>query len=252
MRSGSARSRARSMGYWAAPGVAEHVAGDRLQQEPFHQPDGMACRDGAGDDGRERATVAACGSSPASRSAAMTVRMTAGWRSWSSISARAASLAATAVWWALRTSPPRGSPRPRPPPLYAQNDNSEPSARSPSALGPPTRTASMSAPDSASRLRRVTMQSACLGRAIWLDGDAAATRSGGYTFGGTDNSVALVTGASFAGSIRSSAERPDRGSTRLDHSRVDDRAERRISRAACRRKPVTLCDHLGARTQAWP
>jgi hypothetical protein len=64
----------------------------------------MACRDGTGDDGRERATVAACGSSPASRSAAMTVRMTAGWRSWSSISARAASLAATAVWRASRTS----------------------------------------------------------------------------------------------------------------------------------------------------
>ncbi len=129
-------------------GVAEQVAGDRLQQESFHQPDGMACPDGAGDDGRERATVAACGSSPASRSAAMTVRMTAGWRSWSSISARAASLAATAVWWASRTSPPRGSPRPRPPPLYAQNDNSEPSARSPNALGPPTRASPAWGPDS--------------------------------------------------------------------------------------------------------
>jgi hypothetical protein len=102
-------------------------------------PDGMACRDGASDDGRERATAAAYRSSPSSRSAAMTVRMTGGWRSWSSISARAASLAATAVWRASRTLPLRGSPRPRPPPLYAQNDNSEPSARSPSALGPPTR-----------------------------------------------------------------------------------------------------------------
>ena len=59
-------------------GAAEQVAGDRLQQESFHQPDGMACPDGAGDDGRERATVAACGSSPANRSAAMTVRMTRG------------------------------------------------------------------------------------------------------------------------------------------------------------------------------
>jgi hypothetical protein len=33
------------------------------------------------------------------------------------------------------------SPRPRPPPPYTQNDHSEPSARSPSALGPPTRSA---------------------------------------------------------------------------------------------------------------
>jgi hypothetical protein len=36
-------------------------------------------------------------------------------------------------------SPPRGSPRPRPPTFHAQNDNSEPSARSLSALGPPLR-----------------------------------------------------------------------------------------------------------------
>jgi hypothetical protein len=35
------------------------------------------------------------------------------------------------------------SPRPRPPPPYAQNDHSEPSARSPSALGPPTRSADL-------------------------------------------------------------------------------------------------------------
>ena len=37
------------------------------------------------------------------------------------------------VRWASWASPARGSPRPRPPPLYAQNDHSEPSARSPSA-----------------------------------------------------------------------------------------------------------------------
>jgi hypothetical protein len=38
-----------------------------------------------------------------------------------------------------RMSPPRGSPRPRPLTLHAQNDNSEPSVRSLSALGPPPR-----------------------------------------------------------------------------------------------------------------
>jgi hypothetical protein len=41
-------------GALGGPGVAEYVAGDRLQQESFHQPDGMACRDGAAMTARAR------------------------------------------------------------------------------------------------------------------------------------------------------------------------------------------------------
>jgi hypothetical protein len=67
---------------------------------------------------------------------------------------------------AARMSPPRGSPRPRQSALHAQNVNSEPSARSLSALGPPLRTAATCALHHGQQPREVIALST-IGSSAW-------------------------------------------------------------------------------------